>query len=66
MTTATARKTSLENKHLPNSGNLRLSHVVRNGNVGKSRYNWIGERAFKLNTENFKIYGCMLKLSSKR
>ena len=52
MSTATARKTSLGNKFLPNCDYLRLSILFAFYNVGKVRFNWIGVFAEKLNIEN--------------
>ena len=47
MTTATARKTALENKY------LRDCHILfAFYNVGKVNYNWTSVRAVELDTEN--------------
>ena len=49
MTTATARKTSLRNKHLSNNDYPILTAFY---NLSKVRNNCIGLCAVKLNTEN--------------
>ena len=51
MMTATARKTSLENKHLRNCGYF-YPMLFAFYNVGEQPYNWIGLSAVKLNTKN--------------
>ena len=48
MITATARKTSVENEHLPSCGHLRLLHPVC-----KICHNWTGVQAFELNKGNY-------------
>ena len=62
--TATARKASLENKQLRNLNYFAIiascSHFAM---LVEECYNWTCVQAGKLNTE--KIYGYMLKLSSK-
>ena len=52
MTTATAKKTALENKYLRNCDYSRLSHLVRILQFAKVSYNWTDVRAVELDTEN--------------
>ena len=61
MTTATARKTALENKHLRNCDYLRLSYLVlaKQATTGLVFAPYIKYRELE-------IYSCMLKLSSER
>ena len=49
---ATTRKTSPENKHCVIVSICDCPILFAFYNVGKVRYNWIGERAVKLSTEN--------------
>ena len=62
--TATARKASFENKQLRNFNYFAIiASCSYFAMLVEERYNWTCVHAGKLNTE--KIYGCMLKLTSK-
>ena len=62
--TPTARKASLENEQLRNFNYFAIiASCSQFAMLVEERYNWTCAQTGKLNTE--KIYGYMLKLSSK-
>ena len=66
MTTQTARKTSLENKHFRNGDYFAIIPSYSHLQCGRRTLQLDWSVRLEIKYRKLKIYGCMLKLSSKR